>query len=62
MPLLAEFSHHGSSELEAAIICLLVAALIGGVVYAVLAYGFKVAFAPVAGALTFLIVLALCWL
>lgn len=52
--------HDGT--LESVLICLIVAAIVGGVSYAVLAYGFKVAWANVAGALIFLIVLALCLL
>lgn len=52
----------GHDTVEGVIICLLIAALIGGVTYAVLHYGFKVVWANVAGAITFLVALALCLL
>lgn len=48
------------AELESLLVCLIVAALVGGVVFAVLEYGFRVAWSRVAGALTFLVLLALC--
>lgn len=44
---------------HALIVALLVSALVGGVVYAVLRFGFKVVWAAAAGAITFLVLLAL---
>lgn len=50
------------NDVEGLILCLLVAGLLGTVVWAVGAYGFKVVWAGVAGFVTFLVVLALCLL
>ena len=53
-------NHEGS--IEAVIVCLLVASIVGVVVYAIGHYGFKQAWAGIAGFVSFLIVLALCLL
>lgn len=58
---LADLGTHDGT-LEAAIVCLIIAALVGGVVFAILEYGFKVAWSRTVGALVFLVVLALCLL
>lgn len=52
----------GHDTVEGVIICLLVAALLGGVSYLILHYAFKVVWANVAGAVIFLVALALCLL
>lgn len=50
------------SEIREAIVCLIIALLVGGVVWVAGTYLFRVAWAGAAGFLAFLIVLALCLL
>lgn len=60
MSLIAAVRERGNNgDLQEILIALLVAGLIGAVVYVVVFYGFKQAWGALAGALTFLVVLLL---
>ena len=60
--MIADLNLNGTDEttLATLLVCLLVAALVAGIVYAVLAYGFRQAWAGLAAGLVFLLGLLLC--